>query len=176
MSNLEETRRDFWEAWNGLSEVHTQEALEAQSEKVRVTREKLLKVDPEFRAMIKDREDKANAEAEEQKRQIQAKHSKLTSEAEAGSQALIRAASAKASATMSMDLDEWAEKHRFKTRTSEEAKTKSKLICPVCHSTDRGNIVNGDPTCMSCMHILVPEEELKNYNRDYRRRWKKSRG
>ncbi|GAH23430.1 unnamed protein product, partial [marine sediment metagenome] len=62
---LEEARREFWEAWNGLSQVHTQKELEAQSEKMWAARKRLLKVDPEFRAMIKAREDKANAEAEE---------------------------------------------------------------------------------------------------------------
>ena len=55
--NLEDARREFWDAWNGLSEVHTQEALDAQSEKMWEARERLLKVDTEFRAMIKARED-----------------------------------------------------------------------------------------------------------------------
>jgi len=178
MTSLEEARREFWDAWNGLSKVHIQEDLETQSNKMWAARKRLLKVDPEFRAMLKDREDEANAEAEAQKRQIKVKYETITSEAKAESSAIVSAAKAKANAAMRMsdgELDEWVQKHRFKALTPEEAKTKSKLVCPICREPDRGNLVNGEPTCISCMHITVPEEELKNYNRDYRRRWKKSR-
>lgn len=176
---MEEIRREFWDAWNGLSEVHTQEALESQSEKMWAARERLLKVDPEFRAMIKDGEDKANAEAEARRIEIKTKFEMLRSEAEAESRSIISAANAKANAAMRMseaELNDWAEKHRFKTRPPEEAEVKSKLICPICHGPDMGNKINGKPACIPCRHELVPESELKNYNRDYRRRWKKSRG
>ena len=174
MTSLEETRREFWEAWNGLSEVHTQEELEAQSEKMWAARKRLMKVDPEFRTMLKDREEKANAEAEESKRQIRSRHKAIVSEAEAE----VSAAMTKARAVIGMpdeDIDEWVQKHRFKIVTPEEAEVKSKLICPICGGPDRGNIVNGKSTCFECMHITVPEEELKNYNRDYRRKWKRKR-
>lgn len=53
--------------------------------------------------------------------------------------------------------------------------TKSKLICPICRGPDRGNTLNGKPTCFECRHELVPESELKNYPRKYRRAWKRSR-
>ncbi|GAI17932.1 unnamed protein product [marine sediment metagenome] len=166
---LEEARREFWEAWNGLSQVHTQKELEAQSKKMWAARKRLLKVDPEFRAMIKARKDKANAEAEEHSRQTQAKHKAIISEAEV--------AAAKMKARMPEDIDEWVQKHRIKVMTPEEAETKSKskLICPICHDPDRGNTLNGKPACFECMHVTVPEEELKNYNREYRRRWNRSR-
>ncbi|GAH39353.1 unnamed protein product, partial [marine sediment metagenome] len=169
MISLEEARREFWEAWNGLSEVHTQEALEAQSEKMWAARRRLLKVDPEFKAMLKAREDTANAEAEESKRQIQSKHKTFMSEAEAE----VSAAKVKARAVMRMDdadLDEWVQKHRFKVLTPEEAKPKSRLVCPICHKPDSGNLLNGKLGCIWCKHILVPKSELKNYNRAYRRR------
>ena len=177
MSSLEEARREFWDAWNGLSEVHTQEALEAQSEKMWAARERLLNVDPEFRAMIKAGEDKANAEAEESRVQIETTHKTLISEAKAESRAIISAANAKANAAMRMtdaELDEWAENHRFKTRNPEEAEVKSKLICPICHGPDRRNILNDKPTCFSCLHKLVPVSELGEYNRQYRRAWKRN--
>jgi len=176
MDGLEEVRREFWEAWNGLSQVHTQKELEAQSKKMWAARKRLLKVDPEFRAMIKAREDKANAEAEEHSRQIQAKHKAILSEAEAE----VAAAKMKARAVMRVpdeDTDEWVQNHRLKVMTPEEAETKSKskLICPICHDPDRGNTLNGKPTCFECMHELVSESEMKNYNREYRRRWNRSR-
>lgn len=174
MTSLEEARREFWLAWGSLSDVHTQEDLEAQSEKMWAARKRLLKVDPEFRVMLKDREDKANAEAEERKSQIQSKHKAIVSEAEAE----VAAAMVKAKAVMRMpdgELDEWIQKHRFKVLKPEETEIKSKLICPICRGPDRGNIINGKAACFSCMHVLVPEEELKNYNRAYRRRWKKKR-
>ena len=170
---LDEVRREFWEAWNGLSQVHTQKELEAQSKKMWAARKRLLKVDPEFRAMIKAREDKANAEAEEHSRQIQAKQKAILSEAE------VAAAKMKARAIMRMpeDIDEWVQKHRLKVMMPEEAETKSKsnLVCPICRGPDRGNTLNGKPACFECMHVLVPAEELKNYNREYRRRWNRSR-
>lgn len=172
MADLEEVRREFWEAWGGLSEVHTQEALEAQSEKMWAARKRLWKVDPEFRAMIKDREEEANAEDKRSKEKMQIKHEQIMSEAEAE----VSAAKMRARAVMRMsdeDIDKWVQKHRFKVLTPEESKTKSKLVCPICREPDRGNLVNGEPTCIGCMHMLVPESELKNYNRDYRRGWKR---
>ncbi len=175
MSTLEEARRDFWDIWNGLSEVHTQEALDAQSEKMWSARKRLLKVDPKFRAMIKAREDAANAEAEESRRQIETKYKAIMSEAEVE----VSAAMMRARAVMGMsdaDVEEWVQKHKFKALTPEEAKTKSKLVCPICRGPDRKNIINGEPGCIRCVHVLVPESELKNYNRAYRRRWKKIRG
>lgn len=170
--DLEEVRKEFWNAWNGLSEVHTQEDLESQSEKMWAARKRLMKVDPEFRAVIRDRENKIKEEAERNKEQIQTKHKQIISEAEAE----VAAAKMRAKAVMRMpdgELDEWVQKHKFKIVAPDEAKPKSKLICPICHDPDRHNLMNDKPACLKCMHVLVPEDELKNYNRDYRRRWKK---
>ena len=50
-------------------------------------------------------------------------------------------------------------------------KVETKLVCPICKEKDRGNIINDRPTCVKCMHDLVPESNLKNYNREYRRSW-----
>lgn len=179
MSSLEEVRREFWDAWNGLSEVHTQETLEVQSEKMWAARKRLLKVDPEFRAMIKAREDKANAKAEARKKEIQTKYKVLMAEAKAMSNTSISAVNAKVAMRMSEtdldELDKWVQEHRFKVLTPEEAKTKGKMVCPICRKPDRSNnLLNGKPGCIWCNHILVPESELKDYNRAYRRRWKKS--
>jgi len=174
MASLEEARREFWDAWNGLSEVHPRDDLDAQSEKMRAARKRLLKVDPEFRSMIKDREDEAKEDADVRREQIEAKHKLIMSDAEKE----VAAAITKAKATLRMseaDLDEWAQKHRFKILTPEEAEVKSALVCPICRGPDRGNIVNGEPACLKCMHKLVPKSELKNYNRNYRRRWKRKR-
>lgn len=175
MSSLEEARSEFWDAWHGLSEVHTQEDLDVQSEKMWAARSRLLKVDPEFSAMLKARGDRANAEAEESKRQIRSRHKVIISEAEAE----VSAAKTRARAVTGLsdeDIDKWVQRHKFKAPTPGEAKTKSKLICPICHGPDRKNLVNGEPGCVFCMHVLVPESELRNYNRAYRRRWKKRRG
>ena len=176
MSNLEEIRREFWDAWNGLSQVHTQEALEVQSEKMWAARKRLLKVDPEFRVMLKVREDKIEEEAEENMKRMQIKREQIISKAEAE----VSAAKVKVRAVTGMpeaELDEWVQKHRFKILASEEAETRSKrkLICPICHDPDYGNTLNDKPACIKCMHVLVPESELKNYNRAYRRRWRRSR-
>lgn len=55
---------------------------------------------------------------------------------------------------------------------TEKTIEKIELICPICHDLDRGNILNDKPACIKCMHDLVPKDELKKYNRAYRRRWK----
>ena len=173
-TDLETARAEFWDAWNDLSEVHTQEALDSQSEKMWAARKRLMKVDPEFRAMLKAREDKANAKAEESKRQIQSKHKAIVSAAEAE----VAATMTKARAVMRMsdgELDEWVQKHRFKIVAPEEAGIKSKLVCPICRGPDRGNRLNSKPACFDCMHVLVPEGELKNYPRKYRRAWERSK-
>lgn len=173
-SLLDDIRRDFWDAWNGLSEVHTQEDLDAQSEKMWVARERLLKVDPEFRAMIKAREDKANSESDARRIKIQSRLKSLASEAEKD----VAKANEKAKLAMMMtdaDIDELVKKHRFKVLKHEEANKKSKLVCPICRGPDRGNIINGNPACFHCLHKLVPISELEEYNRQYRRKWKKSR-
>lgn len=172
--SLEEARREFWEAWNGLSEVHTQKDLEAQSEKMWTARKRLLRVDPEFRATLKAREDEANVEAERRKERMQIKHEQIMTEAEAE----VSAAKMRARAVTRMsgeDLDVWVQKHKFKVLTPEKAKTKSKLVCPICRGPDRGNILNDKPACLSCFHKLVPVSELGEYNRQYRRKWKRNR-
>lgn len=175
MASLEDVRREFWDAWNGLSEVHTQEALEAQSEKMWTARRRLLKVDPEFRAMLKTREDEIEEKAKRSRERTQLKREQIMSKAEAE----VSAAMMKSRAIIGMaeaDLDKWVQKHKFKIRTPEETKTKSRLVCPICRGPDRNNTIDGEPGCIPCMHVLVPESELKNYNRAYRREWKKSRG
>lgn len=60
-------------------------------------------------------------------------------------------------------------------QTFEEAKEKAEevLVCPICGASDKGNIMNNELACMKCMHRLVPESELKDYNREYRRNWRK---
>ena len=46
------------------------------------------------------------------------------------------------------------------------------LFCPICHKGDQMNRVNGLPWCMKCGHQLVYRDELKRFNREYRRTWK----
>lgn len=165
MSTLEEARKDFWDAWNGLSQVHIQEELEAQSKKMWTTRKRLWKLDPEFRATMKSREE----DGEKRKRRMQISQQATKDEASV-SAARIRA---DARRMAEGNPDEWVKSHRFKIRTPEEAETKGKLVCPICLEPDRGNILNEEPTCMRCMHITVPEDKLKDYPRKYRRAWKK---
>lgn len=55
MSNIEEARRKFYAAREGLKAVHTREALELQLSEAESLRNHLLEIDPEFRAMIERR-------------------------------------------------------------------------------------------------------------------------
>lgn len=45
-------------------------------------------------------------------------------------------------------------------------------VCPICHQEDQHNRVMGVPWCLMCGHRLVNREDLKHYNREYRRKWK----
>lgn len=156
MSNLEEARRDFYAALDGLRKVHTHEELEFQKEKVNASKKLLLEIDPEFRATI-----------EERKQQARVRAGQMTNLARSKAEGLRRDAEGR--------VEDFVQKHRFKTRTPEEAEdtVNDGLICPICHGPDRGNIMNGEPFCFGCMHKLVPKSELRNYNRAYRRKWKR---
>jgi len=55
MSSLETTREKFYSAVEHLKEIHTREELKVQIEKIERAREELLKIDPDFKHMIKER-------------------------------------------------------------------------------------------------------------------------
>jgi len=80
-------------------------------------------------------------------------------------------------------VDDFDARTKIKTRTFDEAKEQmqEKLVCPICNSSNKGNLINDTPTCChntkeyGPWHRLVTHSELKNYNRAYRRRWKKKK-
>ncbi len=77
------------------------------------------------------------------------------------------------------DTDTWVTRVKHKiagwaTGTESKLVEPEELWCPIHRQKDTSNnIVNGEPTCMKCMHRRVPKSELKNFNRSYRRKWKK---
>jgi hypothetical protein len=52
-------------------------------------------------------------------------------------------------------------------------KSGDELICPLCRELDSHNRMNGKAICFKCMMELVPQSDLKQYNREWRRRFKK---
>ena len=170
MFSLEETRADFYSALKSLKTAHTQKELDIVKVRVNEAKERLLAVDLEFRTMIEERKRESKIRAD----QMRAEHREIMAETKQKAnavrfkvEALRREADSK--------REEVAKQYKFETRTHEEAEEiiNDKLICPICRGPDRGNIMNGEPYCFGCMHKLVPKSELKNYNRVYRRNWKK---
>lgn len=83
--------------------------------------------------------------------------------------AIITSAELEAKAILdNSKLDKWIDDHRI-LKNKEE-----KLWCPICRNKDSfHNTINDEPFCVRCMHKLVPKPELVNYNRNYRRKWRK---
>lgn len=173
MESLEATRAEFWEAMDGLKEVHTQEALDAQKLKIDTAKKRLLEVDPEFRAMIADRKrvtkinsDRMKAEHKARMAEVKSKASLVMAKAD-----LLRGGS------RGEDVDTWVQDHKFKVLSFDEAKKQSEeeLWCPICRKRDTSNnIMNGVPTCFDSSHRphkLVPKSDLRKYNRKYRKRF-----
>jgi len=174
MSNisLEEARRSFYSTRELLKEVHSQEELNIVRTKLYKTRKVLLKIDPEFRAVVSENEQRVKKMKAESRQGIDTTaENAVTRLANIESEVLTQLRKTDITAI------KWVQEHRLKIMTAEEAEIKSKveLICPICYSSDCGNIINGKPACIKCMHVLVPKETLGNYNRAYKRRWKKKR-
>jgi len=183
MSSLEEARRDFYSALEGLKDINAESGskkdvvkaharLEAQKNLIEEKRKILLAVDPEFKAMIEKRKHQARIGVD----QMEVKYKAMMVDAE---QARMKIEAARHEAERRTEI--FVAEHRIKTRTLEEAKksVNDKLICPICNDLDKGNVMNGIPSCFhdqekyGSPHKLVSKSELKNYNRDYRRRWKR---
>ena len=65
--------KQFETAMEGLKTVHTREALESQKKKVWKAREKLVKVSPEFRRMLLQKESEARGKAERRRLEMELK-------------------------------------------------------------------------------------------------------
>lgn len=170
MSSLEEAHREFYYLQESLKNIHTKEELEVVESKLEEARHRLWKNDPEFRAMVEENRRQAKIRTDEKK----AKYKAEMSEAERRiSLAWMKAEEVRRE--VEKDIGMWNQKHRLNIQTSKEAEKtiNDNLICPICHDLDRCNIMNGIPFCFLCNHRLVPKSKLKNYNRKYRRNWKR---
>lgn len=196
MSSLEDARINFYVALEDLDkatdfnsfaekylktlQIHSppftqkeaRELIKTVGKKANEVKTRLMKTNPKFRAIIEKRKRESKMRAD----QARAEHRVRMVEAES------RASAARAkvkSTRMNTErrLDKFVAEHRMKTRTPEEADkiVNSELICPICRGPDRGNIMNNMSFCFGCNHKLVPKPELKNYNRAYRRAWKKNK-
>lgn len=128
-------------------------------------KQELMDNKPEFKAIMDHRAAEAKRQSEYDRAIHKAKMSEAKSEASrARTEAMARIP----------DIDDWVAKTRVRKAPIEELENKSEMFCPICGEKDTsGNIVNNEPTCMKDMHRLVPKSELKNYNRKYRRAWKR---
>ena len=115
MENLEITRTEFYEALEGLKHVHTQEALDEQTKIVFSARERLLEIDPEFKASYEARRQASKMRAERRRAEHRAMQDGLDAEV-----SLIRA-NAESIINTGRKTD-FALNRKFKTRTLEEAR------------------------------------------------------
>lgn len=164
---LEDVRAEFTEALEGLKQVHTKEELEAQTLKVNEAKEKLLKVDEDFRHRMEMRKLEAKARADAMKRDMEMKKLQMQTQMQttrANAQMMRMQAMAGRGGGMSMM------KRAMPTLPTQ---TPDDLMCPICRQGDKGNIIDTEPACFKCMHKLVKRSELKDFNREYRRKWKK---
>ncbi len=167
----------FPEYEEGLLEVltrcHTQEELDRARAVIDERKQYMIKNNPEFNAVMEQRKREAKQRAEHDR----AIHKATMAEAEAKANMARSDALAKVKgATPDLGIDDWIAKTRFKTVDPEELERKSKKIlwCPICVKEDKNrNIINNKPSCVTCFHPLVKKSELKNYNREYRRKWRR---
>ena len=166
MQSLEKARKDFYSTLEMFKKVHTREELETVEDKLKKVRQSLWEIDPEFRAMVEENKMQAKIKREE----IRA----LGKIKIAGKDSIpirLRLKGEEAKRKIEDYIEEWIQEHRVKVLTPEKVAHKEELLCPICLSSDRKNVVNGIPFCIQCRHKLVSKSNLKEYNRTYRRKW-----
>ena len=135
----------------------------------------LMKNSPEFKSIMDQRIREEKMRADESRAIHKAKMAEVTANAnKIRSEAMMKAESARRDANAR--VDDWVAKTRVRKAPVEELENNTELWCPICVKEDKNrNIINNKPSCASCFHVLVPKSELKNYNRAYRRSFKKKR-
>ena len=168
---------DFEEYKEGLREVltrcHTREELDRAKLVIDEKKNELMETNKEFKAIMDRRKQEAKMKADESRAIHKAKMAEATANAnKIRSEAMMKAESARRDANTR--VDDWVAKTRVRKAPVEELENKSEMWCPICVVLDtNNNVINGFPSCAKCYHKLVPKSELKNYNRAYRRRWKR---
>ena len=163
-----------------LTKCHTQEELKRAKAVIEEEKTRLLETNEEFKAVMDRRKQEAKIKADESRALHKAQMAEATADANRiRSEAMMKAESARRDARSS--VDDWVARTRIKKRTPEEAQQvlDDKLGCPNPKCEDkgknRGNIMNDEPTCMSCWHKLVPKSKFKDHNRQYWRRFNRNR-
>lgn len=173
-SELEKVRREFAEALESLTKVHTREELEVQRKKITVAKEKRLKIDADFRHMIDTKRMESEARARETRNSVEMKRIEITErlrlERARAKDIHIKTKEIRAKAMRRMPTNKTPLPFMKGPSINPDEKI-SVLMCPICKDPDMGNIINDEHICMNCMHELVPQNELNNYNRRYRRNW-----
>jgi hypothetical protein len=150
-----------------LTRCHTKEELDRAKVVIDKKKEHLINTNPEFKAIMDQRAKEVKRQSEYDRAIHKAKMAEAKSEASrARSEAIAKIP----------DIDDWVAKTRVRTAPIEELENNSEQWCPICVKEDKNrNIINNKPSCATCWHELVPKSELKNYNRKYRRNYKKRR-
>ena len=153
-----------------LSICTTNEEVDQVSTVIDEIKQHLINTNIEFKAIM-DRQKQERKMINDERRALRrAKKAEINAEANLEIKgARAKVALARADALMDSPIG----KTTNRTMEEMEAQLSDKLVCPICKEKDRGNTINDVLACMKCHHRLVPSSELGNYNRAYRRRFKK---
>jgi hypothetical protein len=168
LDSFEDYKRGLREV---LTRCHTQEDLDRARQVIDGVKERLMKTNPEFKAVMEQRK----AEIKRQSDYDRAMHKAKMDEAQAEASRARSEAMAKAKSGIP-DIDDFVAKTRVRKPPVENLENKSELWCPICVKEDKNrNIINNKPSCATCWHELVPKSELPKYNRKYRRSWERKK-
>jgi len=127
--------------------VNSDEQLKDFTDVIYKVREKIFELDPDFKREI---------EARKKARENQFKAEKII-----------------------LDAEMRAELERYETKYAKElgdmVTKRGNLICPICREVTGFNFINDKMICSVCGHELVEKDDLRDYNRAYRRKWRKNK-
>lgn len=155
---IEIARKEWDEAVEGLKQVHTNEDLKILQKKIKKIKHRRLKIDADFRREMETRKREHKVQMEQWKHEMEMEKVRIQTKMQGMRE--------------QMENSMIGNRPIFPTPTPRRNDSIDKLICPICKGPNRGNIMNGIPTCMICKHKLIPISHLKKYNRKYRRNWK----
>lgn len=141
--------------------VHTQEQLERFEKAVNEVQTLVLQADPYFKEEYDSRRQAMQQQVESERARVRTQADQIVQDSEA-----------KARQMEGDNIDKFLAEHKFKVRPPKDLAEQPKLVCPICGDPDYGNSVNGVPFCLKCNHKLVSPSELKNYNREYKRKFR----
>lgn len=127
--------------------THSTEQLDEFRNVIYPVRERVFEFDPDFKREI---------EAKQNAREVQFKADRAILDGEMAAE---------------------VERHKAKygKEISRMTRGRGDLVCPICRDLTGFNFINDKMVCSACGHELIEKDKLRDYNRAYRRNWKRNR-